>query len=560
MKILLLLTLNICFFFLPEIYSQSPSCVWARDIGDTSNDQGNSITVDNSGNVYTTGTFTGTVDFNPGISGFTIAALSITNTFMCKHDAAGQLQWVRAFTGTGYVNGIGIGVDLAGNVYVSGYYNGIIDFDPDTSQLMLPFGPGVFMCKLTNSGNLTWAHALTGGLYPNVQSMSVDNAGNIFIGGMCYSSLDMDPGPAVNFLSPSSSVYIAKYNNLGNLEWANSIDGGIDSISIAADAGGNVYATGRFFGTIHVDPFGGNFPLTTAGIADICIVKFNSNGSASWAERTGDTYTDVGSGIATDAAGNVYAIGSFVNTVDFDPGLGTHYLTSAGATDTYLLKLDSAGNFLWAKNFGGTANDFARMIVVRQNGEIYITGSFYGTADMDPGNSVFNLTSAGNFDIYISRFDTAGAFFWAKGIGGSNVETCQSFAVSNTANVHLTALSKSSSVYIDACSLINTAANGSTSDILIVKLHNVINDISYYLLNNPVLLYPNPATGTLIISSENTLIEHISIFDIQGVKIYDLKSGSKTIPIDVEFLNNGLYFVELHSSDQTFFRKFIISR
>jgi methionine-rich copper-binding protein CopC len=104
-----------------------------------------------------------------------------------------------------------------------------------------------------------------------------------------------------------------------------------------------------------------------------------------------------------DSSGNVYTTGYFFDTVDFDPGAGTSNLTSVGGTDIFVSKLDTSGNFVWVKQFGGTSNDNAYSIYVDSSGNVYTTGYFNGTVDFDPGAGTSNLTSVGGTDIFVSK-------------------------------------------------------------------------------------------------------------------------------------------------------------
>ncbi len=123
-----------------------------------------------------------------------------------------------------------------------------------------------------------------------------------------------------------------------------------------------------------------------------------------WAKAMGGTGVDAGSSIAVDASGNVYTTGDFRGTADFDPGIGTFTLSSAGS-DIFISKLDAAGNLVWAKAMGGTSSDGGNSIAVDASGHVYTTGRFGGTADFDPGVGTFTLTSAGSGDIFISKLD-----------------------------------------------------------------------------------------------------------------------------------------------------------
>ncbi|MCH7908562.1 MAG: hypothetical protein IIB38_02975, partial [Candidatus Hydrogenedentes bacterium] len=138
-----------------------------------------------------------------------------------------------------------------------------------------------------------------------------------------------------------------------------------------------------------------------------------------FAASMGGTGTDEGIAIAVDASGNVYTTGSFEGTVDFDPGASVFDLTSMGGLDVFISKLDASGNFLWAKAMGGTGTDKALGIAVDDSGKVYTTGSFEGTVDFDPGASVFDLTSTGGLDLFVSKLDASGNFLWATALGGA---------------------------------------------------------------------------------------------------------------------------------------------
>lgn len=170
--------------------------------------------------------------------------------------------------------------------------------------------------------------------------------------------------------------------------------------------------------------------LTTCLAQEIAILN--------WAKRTGGTGADRSRDMVADAAGNLYTTGYYTGTVDFDPGASVANLTSAGSSDIYITKLDPNGNFIWAKSIGGTGGDSPMAIAIDANSNVYITGGFAGTADFDPGVGVFNMTSAGQTDIYIAKYDASGNFVWAKGIiGGTWFDHGYGILVDGTGNVHV---------------------------------------------------------------------------------------------------------------------------
>lgn len=136
----------------------------------------------------------------------------------------------------------------------------------------------------------------------------------------------------------------------------------------------------------------------------------------------GSSY-NTGSDITTDDNGNVYTLGYFQGTVDFDPGTGTTNLTSAGGFDIFIQKLDANGNFVWVQQIGGTISDYGVELTIDAVGNMYTTGYFRGTVDFDPSVGISNLIAVGNRDIFIQK------------LGASNVIAIPTIA-SNTTKLY----------------------------------------------------------------------------------------------------------------------------
>ena len=156
-----------------------------------------------------------------------------------------------------------------------------------------------------------------------------------------------------------------------------------------------------------------------------------------WARGIGAaSATAIGETTVSDASGNLFITGRFTGTIDFDPGAGTFNMTpGTTAGDAFIVKLDVDGNFVWAKQFGGTDITWGRDVTIDGSGNVYSTGIFQGTIDFDPGSATFNLTSAGSYDAFVVKLDPSGDFIWARRLGGPNQEDAIEIEVDKDGNV-----------------------------------------------------------------------------------------------------------------------------
>src|SRR5687768_10582535 len=207
---------------------------------------------------------------------------------------------------------------------------------------------------------------------------------------------------------------------------------------VTVDPSGNLYLTGSFTGLVDFDPGPGTVNLTGGGGADAFVVKLDPSGNLVWARRFGGAFDDAGTDVAFDGAGNVYLTGFFADVADLDPGTGTLFFTSAGATDIFVVKLDANGNLAWANRIGSTAADEGNGLAVDTAGNIYLTGEYSSTVDFDPGTGTVNLTSGGFTDIFVARLDTNGGLVWARGFGSISSDQGNGVAVDGAGNVHAT--------------------------------------------------------------------------------------------------------------------------
>ena len=364
--------------------------IWATSVAGPASDANHDLALDGDGNVYVAGAFSDTVEFDPGNPAGNLTSAGLTDIFIIKYDGDGNFIWVKGVGGTSGDGGYGIAVDENGNIYLTGLYAGTVDFDPGsgTSNLTSAGFGDIFVLKLDAGGNFVWAKSMGGTSGENGFDIAVDGNGHVITTGFFDGTADFDPGAGTSNLTSAgqSDIFLSKLDTNGNFLWARQV-GGTDfdrGFEVTVDGNGNIYLAGH------------------SGY-DILISKLDQDGQFLWQNIMGGIGADAANGIALDAAQNVYVTGEFGGTVDFDPGPGTSNLTSMGSNDIFISKLDTDGNFLWAKNPGGTSLDIGEDIVVRNDNSLYFAGSFSDTVDFDPGAGTSTLTSGGDLDLFISK-------------------------------------------------------------------------------------------------------------------------------------------------------------
>jgi uncharacterized repeat protein (TIGR01451 family) len=415
------------------VYGQKVNFEWANAMGGTDNDEINSIAVDAVGNVYAIGDFYETVDFDPGSNIFNLMDINNGDIFISKTDPSGAFVWAKRIGGAGLDVGLGITLDMLGHIYITGSFQGTVDFDPNAGifNIVSPSGSSeIFVSKLDTSGGLIWAKAMLGNFDDAGLSIAVDVTGNVYTTGYFKQTVDFDPGAGIANLTSTGGVddiFVSKLDALGNFVWAKKMGGSSQDrgLSATVDSMGNVYTTGFFYGTVDFDPSAGIANLISSGQNDIFVQKLNASGGFVWAKRIGGTDYDSHAKTVLDAVGNIYTTGTFKNTVDFDPGVGIYNLTSAGQRDIFVSKWDTSGALVWAKRMGSIAEEHSSSIEIDMAGNIYTTGILSctnGSVDLDPDAGIVNAPCSGLSNLFVSKLSNSGLFLWAEVMGGTFYE------------------------------------------------------------------------------------------------------------------------------------------
>lgn len=423
---------------------------WAQDyqlaklFGPGNSDQLASVAIDNSGNIYVTGDFRATMDFDPGAAVSNQTAVGFSDIFVIKLDSNGDFVWGRKIGSTGWDEGRAIVVDSSGDLLITGSFENTVDFDPGagTNNLSAVGGADAFALKLDANGDFVWARAFggTGDVY--AESIATDGSNNVCLTGYFRNTVDFDPGAGTNNKTSAgnSDVFAVKLNAAGVAQWAHTIGGTSSEFAydVEFDATGNVFLAGSFRNTVDFDSGAGTSNVTSAGGNDAFTQKLDANGAHQWVVTLSSSGTEYANGLAVDATGNVYAVGTFQNTVDFDPGAGVTQLTSgSGSNDAYIQKLDGSGNLLWATATTGADDTELHAVVADAAGGVFVTGGFEGTVDLDPGAGTSNATAAGNDDVFIQRYSTSGTMEWSVTYGSIQGDEGLSVATDSQGDLYI---------------------------------------------------------------------------------------------------------------------------
>ncbi len=416
-------------------YDANGKLIWAKSIGDFRYQAGNAITLGPNGNIYLTGIFFGTTDFDPGTAVSNLISAGNEDIFVCKFDNTGNFIWAKGFGGptNDFCNAIKL--DAFGNIYFNGYFENTADFDPGTGTLNLVSAGStdIFVCKLSNNGNLLWAQKIGGPSSDAAFDIDLDAQNNVYSTGFYWATADFDPGAGTYNLTSASlgNGFILKLT--ANGDFIHAADMGSNSrvrcIALKLDKTNHLYLTGHFDGMADFDPGTGTaFLNSDIDDDDVFIGKYDLNFNLVWINQIeGSSFQKVFD-IDVDAADNIYTTGHYNGTADFDPGTGTYKLTAAADPDIFVLKLKPTGEFVWVAAATGSFFGSGYSLKVDKSNNIYVGGTFEGTKDFDPGPDENKRTSAGQSEMFIQKLRQCPNAAITQSL---NITSCTSYTLGN---------------------------------------------------------------------------------------------------------------------------------
>jgi hypothetical protein len=329
-------------------FNNNGTLAQVNSIQGTGADFGENIDLDDSGNFYISGSFSGSLDFESTLSSDNLSATLNTNAaFFAKYSINSIFAWSKKIESPVLLAFTDMAATPNG-VFLCGYYRDTTDFNPNA---------GIF--KLAPAGN--------------------------------------------------NDAFLAKYNANGSLVWANAVKG-IDNEAIEGihvNIEGNVLVTGHYFNSIDLEPNNNTFFVTSSGQRDLFFAQYSSNGAFRWGKTLGSPDDDFGYAITTDNQRRIFLAGTFQDLMNVNPNSGkvTNIDNLGGGTDVFYARYDSIGNFEWVQTAGGNNGELIADIYANNILEIYVAGWFQSGIGFFNNSVLFN--SNGDRDALIAKVNTA---------------------------------------------------------------------------------------------------------------------------------------------------------
>lgn len=556
--------ISVIYLLFSTFLLKSQSFEWARSFGGSGNDSSRSMATDASGNVYTTGFFDNTVDFDPGPGVELRSSNGESDIFIQKLNPNGELDWIRTFGGVSDEAGISMTIHNNG-VFVTGFFTETVDFEQGSNLFSLTSQGenDVFILRLDELGNLIWVKSIGGSSTDNVFAMAKSSEGDLYITGSFSgtANLSTEIDSNVNTSIGPEDIFLVKLNSEGSTVWVKTYGGnsGAAAFDIVVDGTGNIFSVGTFGGVSEFDPGTSVFTLSASGFGDIFVQKLDNQGVFQWAKKIGGSGFDQGKSISIDQSGNITIAGIFEDTANFDPADQNLSVSSNGQTDIIIQKLDTSGNLIWNRTFGGIDFDNVQTICNDIDGNLYVTGQFRQTVDFDPSDEIATLNSSQFDDIYILKLTSSGNFSFVKKIEGSGYfEFAGAIEVDVWNNILITGRIDNSFNFgtEDEPEILTSAGS---FDVFVAKINQTNSIDIEELEHDSLFIYPNPSNGFLQLKSNYNLGDSdLTIFDASGKLVFQ-KRILNPISETIYFTNEpGLYLAHLRTKNKLIVKKILV--
>lgn len=395
-------------------YDHDGNYLWAFKLGGWAMDMVSFVDVDAQDNIYVSGMFRGTADFNPGSGTFNLTSPNDqSNSFLMKVDANGVFQWAKMYFAVNGVTNRGLAVDQnTGDVYFTGYYYATVDMNPNdgTAGAFNAGSEDFFISKLDNNGNFIRGVRFGDVSTQNISAMVIrPENGNLIIGGHFFGSFDSDPSPdstrtITTTQAGTADSYVIQLDSSFQWVMTKQITGQFNQILYGLDYypgnGGHIGLTGNYSDVADLDPSDNSYPLSLLdNNGSIFIAQWTADGEFEWAKALGSTSgNDYGNEIEFDEFGNMIATGSVEGVIDINPEDDTLYFGDTGsAIGAYIIKLNTAGFFLWGKFMNAYPNTIGPFMDMAADRSLFVAGTFDAAGAVLDSIALSHVTAADGF-------------------------------------------------------------------------------------------------------------------------------------------------------------------
>lgn len=569
--------------------------LWAAKMGQTQDDRGERVTLDGAGNVIITGTSNGL--FNLGLGRPDIA--------VWKYNASGVYQWWKKIGNNYYDYATAVTTDAANNIYITGTFENTVDFNPGgAAQILTSTGnlKDMYILKLLSNGDFRWVKQIataTGNPEKAQQIKYNSTNNNIYFAGVYYGKTDFNPGIAIAdtfFLNTGNinvkDVFISQMDTAGN--FINAVKIGNQTEILFGDfsinpSDGKICITGGFRSVVDFNPGVNTFNMD-AGVnvgtaVYCCILNQNLSFNRAFQLQSATPFTNsVGLSVKIDANDNIYLGGRLEGTVDLAPDAPVVNYTSVGGQDMFLVKISPANHFIYGGATGTATDQFVTQLDVNSAGEIYIVGAFNGTLNYNMNGGTYNMTATGLGDAYIAKYAPSFPLpvTWKSftALLQKNNEVALTWVTSSEQNLSHFEIEKSTdAAHWNKIAVVNAQGNTQTETVYewldkentgITAYYRIkqadINGNFFYSetekvirnSTNQISIYPNPCMMTLNVSLPNTeLLSTIEVYTADGKKIISAQTNQLNYKLNVNDLTRGTYMLRVFNAEKTFTATFV---
>ena len=411
---------------------------WLLQVSTVNTDKGRDVAIDDAGNAYVVGSYTGTLEIADCTlySAIGILDRSTSSALLIKLSPQGEVLWAKGFTDPEGATTTNVAVTPDGAVVITGYFDGIVDFGGGTHENEDYASSGInssdiFVARFTSDGMYEWSTVFNGDQVDRPEGIAVDDSENVYLTGYFEETLTVGATQLTSQGLADDDVFLAKLDSTGTVQWATRF-GGDDrdrGMDIDVDGPGNIYLIGEFEGTAS---FGTGDLSSNNDSHDVFVAKYSTEGDPNWVEIFGGQRDDMGEAIAyDDTNGAIYVTGGYRGD---NALIGQQFMPSAKIINVFLARYASDGSFGWAEGYGGDRADRGFDVVVDDAGNPYIAGTALSEIDFGDGD----LNPNGGAGVFVAGFNPSASLRFGRAYGNLGEDSGMGVAATSTGQVYVT--------------------------------------------------------------------------------------------------------------------------